>query len=306
MPRRGGYVTPPQTGVQLWYDRVGENHQGTVVLVNGSDANAAMWSDDFVLPFVEAGYQVVRYDARDNGRSEWLEWPDGFKVEGWTPESGPIYPITAHVEDLVGLLDQLSIDRAHLIGVSMGGMVAQLMALNHADRVRSLVLLSTSPSNSFDPELEPAAPAFFEELAAGWRAMGFRASFQAISDRPLVTAMTETFLLFTHQPSADDIDEMHRLVERLLAHAPHNPLSAQGFAIAALQPWVDRLDEISAPTLVIHGEHDRLFPYQHGQVLANKIPGARLISVKNLGHGLPVSHFLPYVDAMLETLRYQD
>lgn len=297
-----GFATPAQTGVQLWYERIGSEQKGTVVFINGGDANAAMWGDDFIAPFAESGYQVIRYDARDNGRSRWLPWPEDFEVEGWTPDAGPIYPITAHVDDLVGLLDALSIKRAHLVGMSLGGMVAQLTALAHAERVASLVLLSTSPSNSFDPDLAPADPGFFEELASGWRSMGMRSFVQSIAIEPLASAMTDTFLLFAHQPSEEDKIELRQLVDQLLAHAPHNPRSAQGFAIAAVQSWVDRLPQIDVPTLVIHGERDPLFPFEHGRVLAENIPGARLIPIAEFGHGMPISHFEPYLGDMIETI----
>ena len=171
-PRREGFVTAPETGVRLWYERVGEPRLGTVVFLNGSDANAAMWNEEFLAPFLRAGYEIVRYDARDNGRSEWLPWPESFDVDDWTPTAPPPYPLRAHTQDLVGLLDALDLERVHLIGVSMGGMVAQGMALEHPQRVLSLALLSTSPSNSFDPELAPADPAFFQELASGWARHG--------------------------------------------------------------------------------------------------------------------------------------
>ncbi len=298
-PTREGFVTPPETGVRLWYARVGVARLGTVVFLNGSDANAAMWDEDFLAHFLDAGFEVVRYDARDNGRSQWLPWPTDFDVDAWTPEDPPPYPLTAHTEDLVGLMNSLGLDRVHLVGVSMGGMVAQDMALEHPARVASLALLSTSPSNSFDPKLAPADPAFFQELAAGWRAMGFWSVFQRLWSRPLASRMTETFLLFLPDPSEQDRKEMRQLIDRLLSHAPHNPRSAQGLAIAARPSAIDRLPEIAAPTLVIHGDADGMFPLPHGEALAERIPGARLVIVPGLGHGLPVSGFAPFREAIL-------
>ena len=301
--RYQGFVTPPQTNVQLWYERLGEGGRGSVVFLNGNDTSAVLWSDDFITPFVAAGYQVVRYDPRDNGRSEWIPWPEDFDYEHWTPDKAPIYPMNVHVQDLLGLLDALSIHRAHLVGLSMGGMVAQLAALEYPERVASLVLLSTSPSNSFDEVLGAADPAFFAKLAAGARKMGVWSTFQWVTVRPLAAAMADTFLLFVEQPSDRERREVRTLVDRLLEHAPHNPRSAQGFAIAAAKSWVDRLSTIVQPTLVIHGDKDQMFPFTHGEAIADNIPNSRLISIAGLGHGVPISHFKRFRHDMLETFK---
>jgi pimeloyl-ACP methyl ester carboxylesterase len=152
-PRVAGYYTPGSSAVQLWYERFGDPGDPAVVLLNGSDSQAIYWPLDFILGIVEEGYQVVRYDPRDAGLSEWLPFPDGFDPIHWTPDTPPPYGLDAHVLDLWGLLDGLGIQRAHLVGVSQGGMVAQLGALDDPDRVMSLALLSTSPSNPYDEQL---------------------------------------------------------------------------------------------------------------------------------------------------------
>lgn len=300
--RRQGQITPPATGVRLWYERTGPASAPALVLLNGSDANAALWSDGFVAPFVNAGYQVIRYDARDNGRSQWLPWPDGFDFETWTPDDPPPYPLEAHVTDLIGLLDALALDRVHLMGLSMGGMTAQMMAIAHPERVATLVLLSTSPSNSFDADLGSADPAFFASLADGWRRMGWLSMLQTLTRRPLAAEMTDVFLKFAHAPDDADRGAVRKLVDDLLAHAPHNPRSAQGFAIASSPSRVADLGKIDAPTLIIHGVHDAMFPLSHAVALAAGIPGSRLITIPGLGHGLPVAAFRDYRADMLQTM----
>ena len=297
--RYEGYVTPPVTGVQLWYERLGTRTAPAVVLLNGSDSPSSFWDDGFIAPFLAAGYQVIRFDARDNGRSEWLPWPDDFDYASWTPEDPPLYALDAHVDDLLGLLDALAVERAHLVGLSQGGMIAQLTALARPQRVTSLALLSTSPSNSFDPDLEPADPAFFQDLARRSRRAGLRAMLQAITRWPLASEMTE-FCLAVSSAAPSAAPEIREMVDASLRHASYNARSGQGFAIASAPSRVADLHRISAPTLVLHGDQDALFPPSHALVLAERIPGAQLISIPGLGHGLPIARFAPYRDAMLD------
>ena len=293
-----GYVTPPATGLQLWYERLGARTAPAVVLLNGSDSPASFWEDEFIAPFVAAGYQVIRFDPRDTGRSEWLPWPDDFDYAAWTPKDPPLYPLDAHVDDLVGLLDALAVEHAHLVGFSQGGMVAQLAAIARPERVISLALLSTSPSNSFDPELEVAAREFFEDLAQRSRRAGMRALIQRVARGPLARKLTEFYLAVSNAPRSA-APEIRQMVDAGLRHAPYNPRSGQGFAVAAATSRVGDLHRIAAPTLVLHGKHDVFFPPSHAVVLAEGIPGARLIMIQELGHGLPIEHFSPHRDEMI-------
>ena len=190
---------------------------------------------------------------------------------------------------------------SHLVGLSQGGMIAPLAAIAQPKRVPSLALLSTSPSNSFDASLEPADPAFFADLARRSRRAGLRAMLQAITLRPLAAEMTEFTLAVSSAPPSST-PEIREMVDASLRHARYNPRSGQGFAIASAPSRVEELHRISAPTLILHGERDALFPHSHAVVLAERIPNARLISIPELGHGLPLSHFAPHRDAILQNM----
>ncbi len=301
VPRHEGYVTPPATGVQLWYERLGARAAPAVILLNGSDSPSSFWDDGFVAPFVAAGYQVIRYDARDNGRSEWLPWPDDFDYATWTPDDPPLYPLNAHAIDLFGLLDALGVQRAHLVGLSQGGMIAQLAAIARPERVGSLALLSTSPSNSFDPDLEQPDPAFFPELVRRSKRIGLRAMLQPITRRPLAAELTEFYLLVSGAPP-EAAPSMREMVDAGLRHARFNARSGQGFAVAAAASRVDDLQRIAAPTLILHGVQDPFFPHSHAVLMQQRIPGARLISIDGLGHGLPIAHFASHRGAMIENI----
>ena len=202
------------------------------------------------------------------------------------------------MSDLFGLLDALQIERAHLVGLSQGGMVAQLAALAQPERVTSLGLLSTSPSNSFDPELEPADPTFFLDLARRSRRLGVRAMLQPLMRGPLARELTSFYLTVSGAaPSATRA--IRSMVDEGLEHARFNPRSGQGFAVAAAPSRVAALHRIAAPTLVLHGERDVFFPPSHAAVLAKRIPDARLITIPELGHGLPIEFFAPYRDKII-------
>ena len=289
-----GYTTPDATRVQLWYERFGSSDVPAVVLLNGNDAPATLWERDFLAPLLDAGYQVIRFDARDCGRSEWLPWPRGFEPEDWTPEKPPPYPLRAHVSDLFGLLDSLGIEDAHLVGLSQGGMIAQMAAIEEARRVISLALLSTSPSNSYDPELETIDPELLLGLIDGQRRLGRRAMLPPVSRKLLARELTRFYLEVSSARPSDEA-AIRALVDRSLEHARYNAKSAQGFAVAAAPSRVADLHRISAPTLILHGHRDAFFPYSHAVLLAERIPHARLIGIPGAGHALPLQRFYPYL-----------
>jgi hypothetical protein len=108
-PTLSGLLTVQPSAVQLWYERAGAADAPAVVLINGNDSQAVYWPDAFVAALLGRGYQVVRFDGRDAGLSEWLAFPEGFDPEGWTPEQPPPYPLEAHATDLLGLLDGLGL-----------------------------------------------------------------------------------------------------------------------------------------------------------------------------------------------------
>ncbi len=294
VPHSEGYTTPDATRVQLWYESFGSSDLPAVVLLNGNNAPATHWGTDFLAPLLDAGYQVIRFDARDCGRSEWLPWPRGFEPEDWNPEKPPPYPLRAHVSDLFGLLDSLGIEDAHLVGLSQGGMIAQMAAMEEPPRVISLALLSTSPSNNFDPELEAIDPELLLRLIDGQRRIGRRAMLQAVSRKLLARELTRFYLDVSSARPSDEAT-IRAVVDRSLEHARYNAKSAQGFAVAAAPSRVSDLHRISAPTLILHGNRDAFFPYSHAVLLAERIPHARLIEISGAGHAQPLQRFYPYL-----------
>jgi pimeloyl-ACP methyl ester carboxylesterase/glycosyltransferase involved in cell wall biosynthesis len=257
-------------GVEVWAETFGDPQDPAILLIAGSGAAMLAWDSEFCEQLAAGARYVIRYDHRDTGRS--AKYPVG----------DPQYTLRDLVDDAVGLLDCLDVSDAHLVGASMGGMIAQLAALDHPERVRSLTLLSTSPGGAGpdNPDLPTMSPRFGVALddvdPPDW------------SDRAAVMAYLVTVdrLLANGSPSFDEAGRRElagRVFERadgMLAAAANHLLLEFG------EPWRARLGEIGVPVLVVHGTADPMFPIAHGKALAEEIPNARLLVLDHAGHQL--------------------
>jgi pimeloyl-ACP methyl ester carboxylesterase len=244
-------------GVRLWFEELGRVEGAPVVLVSGGGASVVWWPPGLVQGLVGAGLRVVQFDNRDVG---WSTHLDGDAAQ---------YGIDDMAADTVGLLDALDIPAAHLVGISVGGMVCQVTALDFPDRVRSLTLLCTTPGP--DPRLSPGDPAVFDGL-----------------DRPVETdedaAEVEVDFCRAVAGSRFPFDERHHR-EMALADQARGTNRNPGMPSASSR--VDDLDRIQAPTLVVHGTEDPIYPYDHATTLARRIPRATLVTWDGVGHELP-------------------
>jgi pimeloyl-ACP methyl ester carboxylesterase len=256
-------------GVDLCVQTFGEQTDPAVLLVMGAGASMDCWEDDFCVRLAAGARYVVRYDHRDTGQS--TSYPPG--APGYTGDD--------LVADPIALLDALGVSTAHVVGMSMGGALAQVMALDHGERVASLTLIATSPAGPGDDDLPPMTDAG-------------RAAFGAMeepdwSDRTAaieyLTELSRALASPTHPFDEDAVRELFaRAVDRTtnVESSMKNHHAAEGS-----DRWRERLGEVDAPTLVIHGAEDPVFPFGHGEALAREIPGAELLVLEGTGHELP-------------------
>lgn len=257
-------------GVQLCVQTFGSPTDPTVLLIGGAAGPMDGWDEGFCARLAAGRRHVVRYDQRDTGRSV------------ASRAGAPDYTFTDLLADAVGLLDALGADRAHVVGISMGGGLAQCLAVAHPERVATLTLVSTSPAGPTDRELPPpAAPlrAAFADPAPepDW------------SDRAAVIAyMVENERVFAG-PAPFDEDAVRESSGRIVDRTTDIEAAMKNHMALAddEEPVTVRLAEMTAPTLVLHGSVDPLFPLDHARALAEGIPGARLVVLDGVGHQAP-------------------
>ena len=261
-------------GVDLCVDTAGDRADPAILLIGGMGASMDWWEEEFCQRLAggqgQGGRFVIRYDHRDTGQS--VSYPAG----------APGYTGADLAADAVGVLDAFGRRSAQLAGISMGGALAQQVALAYPDRVDSLVLMSTSPAVPVRSELPPMS----EEL---------RAWFAARVPPPDWTERTEVIDYLTGYErcleAADYFDEAHvrALVARIVDRTRDMAASVTNHALAEEGELARgrRLDEIAAPALVIHGTADPLFPFGHAEALARGIPRAELLPLEGVGHQLP-------------------
>ncbi len=256
-------------GVELCTESFGNPADSPVLLVMGIGGSMLWWEEGFCRILAGGGRFVIRYDHRDTGRSVTYE-PGAPGYTGWDL-----------VDDAVGVLVALDVPRAHVVGMSMGGALAQLAALNHPQRVASLTLISTSPSGR-----EPDLPGMTDDAMARFEALTEPEDW---SDRTAVIDYLTGLSRATASPTHDfDEPAARALVERVLDRTINIASTAKNHHLAeGGGRWRDRLAELDVPTLVIHGREDPIMPLGHGVALAREIPGAELLTLDDTGHEVP-------------------
>ena len=250
--------------VTLCYEAHGRHGDPTIVLIRGLGTQLIEWPPALIDALVKERLEVVVFDNRDAGLSSEMASATG----------KPPYRLEDMANDVVGLLDHLRIDRAHILGISMGGMIAQHVAIEHADRTRSLISVMSTTSN-------PDLPMASAEMRA-------RLVESAETPAALIVLNAENRIAFGSPAYPEPADE--RLAAARAAYErSYRPdgVARQMQAVIADGSRVERLRTSAVPTLVIHGADDPLIPVAAGRDTVAAIPGAKLEVIAGMGHNIP-------------------
>jgi pimeloyl-ACP methyl ester carboxylesterase len=269
--------------LEICYQTFGRPGDPPLLLIMGLGAQMIVWEDDFCAALATRGFWVVRFDNRDVGKSTKIDWAppaDPGKAVA-TRKPGDKIPAPYLVKDMaadaVGLMDVLGIDRAHVVGASMGGMIAQELAIRWPRRVRTLTSIM---STTGDPRLPPPSPEVIKVFTAP----------PPKTPEEYVEANVAAWRIFRGPGYPDDERRDRARAVRAAARGfcPEGT-QRQLLAVYASGSRKQTLPGITAPTLVIHGADDPLVPLAAGQDTAATIPGARLVVLPRMGHSLPVA-----------------
>jgi len=266
------------SGIRIWFESIPPvgPERGTVMLFISLGGDGILWPPAFLRTLTGAGYRVIRFDQRGTGASDWMpEW-----------DRAHPYTLVDVARDALAVLDATGTERAHLIGLSFGGMVAQEVAILQPERVASLTLMSTSPDPT-DPTLpEPRVGRLALQAIRGLPLLRYRLRGDP---RSLVTERIAK-IISVSGPDEVDVEENAKLVLYDLRY--RNGLNLRALrqhqaAVATTRPRGPALATLAVPTLVVHGTDDDLVPIEHGRRLAETIPDAAHLWLDGVGHVFP-------------------
>ena len=274
-----GSLAELDSGIVLWFETFGDPADPALLLINGLSSQALNFDEEWCRSFADRGLHVIRFDNRDVGLSTHMD-PDAS------------YLLSDMADDAVGLLDHLGIDCAHIWGTSMGGMIAQTIAIEHPQRV---VTLTSVQSTTGEPEVGQPAPDALSELMTALAPTTDRAA--------AIEAAVNGTRVLTNNPEIFDADRMARR-HAVFYDRAHDPagVARQAMAVMASGDRRAGLAALDVPTLVIHGDLDPLIDISGGRRTAELVPGARFVEVEGMGHDLTPIFWNRYIDETISLI----
>ena len=305
--------------INIWYEEFGNTDNETILLIMGANANCMHWDQEFIDQLVANDYHVVRFDNRDVGKTTWfgkepalnkflkilpnfllkmivnsifglaVDEKGRFKFS----ESTPIqYNLSDMAKDAVSLMDSLKIEKAHIIGASMGGMITQIIALDYPERVLSITPIMTTPGIQNESLSGPT-----EELLEA-----MKKSFVFNLKGRIEDGVVEIYRQLTGSRFPFNEKKFREKLKPIVAHG-NNPFALHGAAVGASPDRTSRLHEIEVPALIIHGTEDAILPLDHGVAVADGIKDSKRMIMEGVGHEIPEDLIPEIVKEVVENIR---
>lgn len=305
--------------IKIWFEEFGESSNETILLIMGANANCKQWPKEFIDELVSKNFRVVRFDNRDVGKSTWLGREPAYnkflkilpvfllkiivnRIFGLVvdkqgkfkfSESDVVqYNLLDMAKDAVSLMDALNIEKAHIVGASMGGMITQIIALDYPERVKSITPIMTTPGIQNASLSGPS-----QELLNA-----MQKSFVMNVKGRIEDGVVEIYKQLTGSRFPFDEKEFRKRLAPIVEHG-NNPFALHGAAIGASPDRTSRLNEINVPTLVIHGTEDAILPLDHGIALADGIKNSTRMIMDKVGHEIPEQLYSEIVNAIVENIK---
>lgn len=287
--------------INLCYETFGNQANAAIFLLMGNSAQSIMWDDRFCQKLADSNYFIVRFDYRDTGLSSCIDY-----------DKNP-YTLTDLTNDVLGLMDKLSIVKAHFVGLSMGGSIAQLLGIYHSERVLSLALMMSSPdlsikNNAFHGVIEHDSPLSAPSSDFIQQVLELN-QVQTKTNEDKIKQITANWKLANGSKALFDEHYWLALVEKAMIREARNIEACDlKFAnlgnhskaqMASPEPNLLVMDKIMVPCLIIHGKEDPIFPVDHAQFLAENIENSRLVLIDKMGHALNPVFFNQIIDELL-------
>ena len=305
--------------INIWYEEFGDKNKETILLIMGANANCMHWDQEFIDQLLLNDFHVVRFDNRDVGKSTWfgqepsfnkflkvlpnfllkmivnsifglaVDEKGRFKFNESTPTQ---YNLSDMAKDAVSLMDAIGIDKAHIIGASMGGMITQIIALDYPERVLSITPIMTSPGVQNESLSGPT-----EELLEA-----MKKSFVFNLKGRVDDGVVEIYRQLTGSRFPFNEQEFREKLKSIIGHG-NNPFALHGAAVGASPDRTGRLHEIKVPTLVIHGTEDAILPLDHGIAVADGITDSKRMIMEGVGHEIPEELLPEIVSEIVENIK---
>lgn len=277
LPLKGQTAYAQNGDVKIWYESIlpKDSIKGHILLIMGISNDALAWPNYFIDPLVENGYQVIRFDNRGTGMTDW--------IEDWTQENA--YSLEDIAADAMAVLDELQIEKAHILGVSLGGMIAQTIAIQHPNRTNTLISMMSS-GDIMDKDLPSINTSLIKDLILGQIRYGLiNTESNQIKQHVLARQLLQGSKEY----------QLH--LEEIATSVLYNLRKRRGFNSNASQQQIaatmktgsryEALKKLQTPTLIIHGTKDPLINFEHGKKCYEMIPNAEKYWVEAMGHDIP-------------------